>query len=152
MCCASPLVNPSRPGGDPGAKRSFLSSTPIHMLPRRGSICGRLTYDLPLGCLQGGACATSHPSRTRARPPATLEKTLGQMAPPKSGQPLRMLPESGGIPPDVHFWEVPFALMLSSGWILAAHGSAPPCVRGTAFFSSLLLSSLELSDTTIYEP
>ena len=24
------------------------------MLPRRGSICGRLTQDLPLGCLQGG--------------------------------------------------------------------------------------------------
>ena len=24
------------------------------MLPPEGSICGRLTYDLPLGCLQGG--------------------------------------------------------------------------------------------------
>ena len=27
------------------------------MLPRRGSICGRLTQDFPLGCLQGGQAA-----------------------------------------------------------------------------------------------
>ena len=45
----------------------------------------------------------------------TLETTLGQMAPPKSGHPLSMPPESGGIPGRVHFWEVPFALMLSPG-------------------------------------
>jgi len=29
--------------------------------------------------------------------PATLETSLGQMAPPKSGRPLRMPPDSGGI-------------------------------------------------------
>ena len=32
-----------RPGGNPRAKSYFLRSTPIQMLPRRGSICGRLT-------------------------------------------------------------------------------------------------------------
>jgi len=46
---------------------------------------------------------------------ATLETTLGQMAPPKSGPPLRMLPESGGIPGRVHFWKVSFALVLYPG-------------------------------------
>jgi len=43
-----------RPGGSRGAKRQFLESTPIQRLPRRGSICGRLTQDLPLGYLQCG--------------------------------------------------------------------------------------------------
>jgi len=46
----------------------------------------------------------------------TLETTLVQMTPPTTGYPLRMPPESGGIPGRVHFWEVPFALMLSPGW------------------------------------
>ena len=32
-----------RPGGNPGANRWFLQSTPIQMLPESGSICGRLT-------------------------------------------------------------------------------------------------------------
>jgi hypothetical protein len=45
------MVN--RPGGNPRAKRQILISTPIQMLPRRGSICGRLTRDFPMGCLQG---------------------------------------------------------------------------------------------------
>ena len=49
------------------------------------------------------------------------------MAPPKSGHPLRMPPESGGIPGRVHFWEVPYVLMLSPGWVGR---------RGTAAFSS----------------
>ena len=26
----------------------------MRMRPKSGRICGRLTYDLPLGCLQGG--------------------------------------------------------------------------------------------------
>ena len=43
--------------------------------------------------------------------------TLGQMAPPKSGHPLRMPPESGSIPGRVQSWEVKFALMLSPGWV-----------------------------------
>ena len=34
----------------------------------------------------------------------------------QSGPPLRMPPDSGGIPGRVHFWEVSFALMLCSGW------------------------------------
>ena len=34
------------------------------------------------------------------------EDTLGQMASPKSGHHLRMPPESGGIPFNVHFWKV----------------------------------------------
>jgi len=42
------------------------------------------------------------------------------MAPLKSAHPLRMPPESGGIPGRVHFWEVPLALMLSPGWVPAA--------------------------------
>ena len=51
-----------------------------------------------------------------AFPITDLETTLGQMAPPKSGHPLRMQPESGGIPGRGHFWKVPFAPMLSPGW------------------------------------
>ena len=47
---------PIRPGGNLGAERQLLDPTPIQMLPLRGSICGRLTWDLFLGCLQGG-CA-----------------------------------------------------------------------------------------------
>ena len=42
------------PGGNPGANRWFLWSTPMQMLPLGGSISGRLTKDLPLGCLQEG--------------------------------------------------------------------------------------------------
>ena len=37
-----------------GGNGSFFKSTQIQMLPRRVRICGRLTSDLPLGCLQGG--------------------------------------------------------------------------------------------------
>jgi len=46
-----------RLGGNPGANSWFLWSTPIQMLPPGGSICGRLTRDLPLGCLQGEEAA-----------------------------------------------------------------------------------------------
>jgi len=42
------------PGGNPGANKWFLESTPIRMPPESGGICGRLTQDLPLGYLQGG--------------------------------------------------------------------------------------------------
>ena len=52
-----------RPGGNPGANRCFFNSTPTQMLPPGGSICGRLTEDLPLGCLQGGSAP---PWRTHA--------------------------------------------------------------------------------------
>ena len=34
---------PAHPGGNPGAKRWFLQSTPIQMPPESGGICGRLT-------------------------------------------------------------------------------------------------------------
>ena len=40
------------PGGNPGAFKWFLESTPIPMPPGSGGICGRLTYDLPPGCPQ----------------------------------------------------------------------------------------------------
>ena len=43
----------SHPGGNPGANRWFLLSSPIQMPPELGGICGRLTGDLPLGSLQG---------------------------------------------------------------------------------------------------
>ena len=46
------------PGDSPGANRWFLKSTPIQILPAGGGICGRLSPDLPLGCLQGGFRAT----------------------------------------------------------------------------------------------
>ena len=42
------------PGGNPGANRWFIQSTPIQMPPESGDICGRLTQYLPLGYLQGG--------------------------------------------------------------------------------------------------
>ena len=47
-------IVPHHPGDNPGANRWFLESTPIQMLPPEGSICGKLTSDLPLGCLKGG--------------------------------------------------------------------------------------------------
>ena len=56
-----------RPGGDPGADRWFLESTPIQMLPPEGSICGRLTRDLPLGCLQGGCVVGKTSERSAAK-------------------------------------------------------------------------------------
>ena len=46
-----------------------------------------------------------------------LETTLGKMAPPTSGHPLEMPPESSSILGLVHCKVVPFALMmLASGW------------------------------------
>ena len=42
------------PGDNPGSDRWLVQSTSIQMLPPGGSICDRLTKDLPLGCLQGG--------------------------------------------------------------------------------------------------
>ena len=44
----------AHPGDNSGANRWFLKLTPVQMLPLGGSICGRLTKNLPLGCLQGG--------------------------------------------------------------------------------------------------
>ena len=44
----------NHPGGNQGANRWFLWSTPIQMPPELGGICRRLTYDLPLGCVQVG--------------------------------------------------------------------------------------------------
>jgi hypothetical protein len=43
------------PEGNPGTIRWFLGSIPIQMPPELGSICGRLTYGLSLGYLQGGS-------------------------------------------------------------------------------------------------
>ena len=37
-----------------GQMNGFFDSTPIQMPPLGGGICGRLTQDLPLGCLQDG--------------------------------------------------------------------------------------------------
>ena len=48
--CTSHL---DHPGGNPGANRWFLKSTLNQMLPPEGSICGRLTQDVPRGCRQG---------------------------------------------------------------------------------------------------
>ena len=39
--------------------------TPIQMPPESGGICGRLTYDLPLGCLQGGGGGASGRATSR---------------------------------------------------------------------------------------
>ena len=66
--------------------------------------------------LQGGHVTKAYP---------TLETTLGQMTPPESGHPLKMPPESGGIPGRAHFWQVPFALMLSPGWHTTRRGVQP---------------------------
>ena len=59
---------------------------------------------------------------TLARGPI-LEATSGQMAPAKSGHPLRMPPKSDGIPGRVHFVEVPFALMVYPGWVQTCGGN-----------------------------
>ena len=49
------------PGDNPGANLCLSKSTPINMLLESGGICGRLTCDLPLGCLQGGSTRTPKP-------------------------------------------------------------------------------------------
>ena len=49
------------PGGNPGANRWFLQSTPTQMPPESGEICGSLTEDLPLGYLQGGVASALAP-------------------------------------------------------------------------------------------
>ena len=64
------LRDVDHPGDNPGANRWIRQSTPIRMLPPGGSICGRLTYDFPLGCLQGGyprSYRTSVPHVARQR-------------------------------------------------------------------------------------
>ena len=76
-----------------------------------------------------------------------------QVTPPPSGRVegkykvnfWGILPDAGSIAGGIHFWEVPFALMLSPGW----RGLTP-----RSYFSSspVLLSSLELSDTQVYGP
>ena len=43
--------HPPHPGDNPGANRWFRESIPIQIQPPGGSICGRSTSDLPLGCL-----------------------------------------------------------------------------------------------------
>ena len=48
------VANAHHPGDNPGENRWSVGSTPVQMLPPRGSNCGRLPCDLPLGCLQGG--------------------------------------------------------------------------------------------------
>jgi hypothetical protein len=42
------------PWMQPRGKWMFFKSTPIQIPPRRGGICGKLTYDLPSTRLQGG--------------------------------------------------------------------------------------------------
>ena len=43
------------PGDNPGAHNWFLESTPVQMPPRGGSICWRLTWDLPPGRLHAAS-------------------------------------------------------------------------------------------------
>ena len=43
----------SRSGGNPGANIWFLWSTPIQMLPRRGSICGEIDLGFVLNSTPG---------------------------------------------------------------------------------------------------
>ena len=71
-----------RPRGNPGAKGCLFYSTPIQMLPESVSICGRLTYDLPLGCRQGDPdrkCATGG----RSSASATSARSKVSFPPPK---------------------------------------------------------------------
>ena len=77
----------------------------VFLCPRRGSICGRLTYNLPLGYLQGGFLIT---------PPSRVSQVLGQD---------------------------------SRYDCFECQQNRFRCVS-----SSLLLSSLALSDTKVYEP
>ena len=42
------------PGDNPGANRCFFLPNFVLMPPPGGSICGRLTSDLPPGCLKCG--------------------------------------------------------------------------------------------------
>jgi len=46
---AAPREARGSPGGNPGANRRFLLSTPIQIPPESGGICGRLTSDSPPG-------------------------------------------------------------------------------------------------------
>ena len=56
----------THPADNPGANMWFLSSIPLQMPPESGVICGRLTQDLPLGCLQSGCAFPPEQQRPRA--------------------------------------------------------------------------------------
>ena len=56
----------NHPGDNPWANGWFLLSTLIQMLPPGGSVFGRLTSDLPLGCLQGGEVQRRGRPRSRS--------------------------------------------------------------------------------------
>ena len=58
------------------AKMSAQFASPIQMLPPGGSICGRLTQDLPMGCLQGGSSLITAPRRLCAGLPGPVIHTL----------------------------------------------------------------------------
>ena len=65
---SEPLGIPNiHPGDNPEANIWFLYPTLIQMLPPGGSVCGRLTSDLPLGCLQGGLADSSEVERLDVR-------------------------------------------------------------------------------------
>ena len=105
------------------------------MPSRRGSICGRLIKDLPLGCLQGTVAGAALVSTTmqclgsHCRVITTVQWVVSTTTLASTNvQWLATCPETWG------------------RW----GGNQAP--GHLLFFSSLLLSSLELSDTTIYEP
>ena len=112
----------NRPGGNPGANRWFLKSTPIQMPPESGVICGTLTQDLPLGCLQGGP---ARPLQVHPRGPPRRPFSRRRTTPP----PARLSPLSSArvLKPLCFFF---FTLVTGPRRSL----------------------SLQLSDTRVYEP
>ena len=91
---------------------------------------GPATQQSSRAATRSGEESWSRRSPRRAGCVPTLETTLGQMAPPKSGHSPRMPPELGGIPGRDHFWEAPSALMLCLGWLSVSsfwfQGRVPP--------------------------
>ena len=63
-----PFSLQNHPEDNPWANRFPIWSTPSQTLPPGGSICGRLTQDLPLGCLQGGLLQCDSSSSTITAP------------------------------------------------------------------------------------
>ena len=90
----------------PRGNSKFFLPTPKQMLPESGGICGRLTYDLPLGChwLRGSttaAPATVHSVRELPHAPQLIQPRqtqflLGAQKVPHGWEPVTRIHVTGG--------------------------------------------------------
>ena len=149
-CQHTPLLRgraqglPAHPGGNPGANLKSISHICHPILVAFVWELTKETSHLPLGCLQGGAdpASTQSPPCPPNRPtPLPRRLTLcvtassqefhragGKVLLWTSPAEVRALTSHLGYLLGRHFWEVPYSLMLSPGWVkdLKGRGAALP--------------------------